>query len=819
MPDWMVYKFGGSSLANADCFRQVADNIRRHDRSLAVVVSAVGGVTDLLIAALARAAARDADYGTMLDQVRDRHLALAEDLLDAQGTLAWANAFEPELADVRHILHAASLLRHASVDSENLVSGMGEVWSARLLAAYLRQLGESADWLDAREILILEHGELGPVVDWAASRQRLQAALAESPARIRVITGYVAQDHRGVATTLGRNGSDHSASIFGALFDAAEIHIWTDVDGILSGDPRLVPEVAVMDSLSYSEAMELAYFGAKVIHPRTMAPAIEHGIPLVIRNTFAPDKPGTRIAAVSGGQDIKGITSIHGMALVNLEGAGMIGVPGTAMRVFAALREADISVVLISQASSEHSICFALPEGQADAARAVLQRAFRNELDQGAIQDVGVTRDCSILAVVGDGMGGRPGVAAKVFGTLGRAGVNVRAIAQGSSERNISAVIDRADAARAVRAVHAGFYLSPQTVSIGLIGPGNVGGVLLDQIAGERDRLAADSHLDLRVRAIASSSRMLLGTRAIGLEGWRDHWDGAETPLDLQAFVRHVQAEHIPHAVIIDCSASAQVASHYAEWLAAGIHVVTPNKKANTTDMPAYRRLRAAGRSGGAHYLYETTVGAGLPIIHTLRDLRETGDEILRIEGILSGTLAYLFNSYDGEQPFSELVRGARQGGLTEPDPRDDLSGMDVARKVVILGREMGLDLELADVAVESLVPAALAEVSVDEFLAGMARYDEGMREMWAAARDEGRVLRYTASLTAAGDADVKLARIPATHGFAHMNPTDNMVRFVTRRYRDNPLVVQGPGAGPEVTAAGVFADLLRLCAYLGATP
>jgi aspartokinase/homoserine dehydrogenase 1 len=818
MPDWMVFKFGGSSLADAACFEQVADNICQQDPPLAVVVSAVGGTTDLLIDALERAAAQDPGYSQPLEAIRQRHQVLADALLDKASAAEYEEALEVELRDVRHILHAAMLLKRASEDSENLVSGMGEIWSARLLAAYLSQRGRTADWVDARNILVVEHGELGPAVDWRESRARMRAALPTGDPSTLVITGYVAQDHRGVATTLGRNGSDHSASLFGALLDAAEIHIWTDVDGILSGDPRLVPEVAVMDSLSYSEAMELAYFGAKVIHPRTMAPAIEHGIPLVIRNTFAPDAPGTRIAAASDGQDIKGITSIHGIALVNLEGAGMIGVPGTAMRVFAALRDADISVVLISQASSEHSICFAVPEDHVEAARAVLERAFRSELDQGAIQDIGVTRDCSILAVVGDGMGGRPGIAAKVFGTLGEAGVNVRAIAQGSSERNISAVIDKRDAPRAVRAVHAGFYLSPQTVSIGLIGPGNVGGVLLDQIAGERERLARDSNLDLRVRALASSSRMLLGTRAIGLEDWREPWARSDTPLDLDAFQAHVKAEHIPHAVIIDCSASAEVAGRYAEWLAAGIHVVTPNKRANTADMASFRALREGRRAGRSHYLYETTVGAGLPIIHTLRDLRETGDEILRIEGILSGTLAYLFNSYDGEQPFSELVRGARREGLTEPDPRDDLSGMDVARKVVILGREMGLGLELDAVNVESLVPAELTDVSVEEFLQGMKRHDEAMRQTWLAARQASTVLRYTASLTADGAAKVGLARVPDTHAFAHMNPTDNMVTFVTRRYHDNPLVVQGPGAGPEVTAAGIFADLLRLSAYLGAS-
>jgi aspartokinase/homoserine dehydrogenase 1 len=514
---------------------------------------------------------------------------------------------------------------------------------------------------------------------------------------------------------------------------------------------------------------------------------------------------------------VKGITTIDRIALVNLEGAGMIGVPGTAHRLFGALREEGISVILISQGSSEHSICFAVPEAEADRAERVVQRAFDPELREGQIHSVEVNRGCSILAVVGDGMAGAHGVSAQVFSALGKAGVNVRAIAQGASERNISVVIDGRSSARALRAVHSSFYLSAHTVSIGLIGPGLVGGALLDQIASQAERLRRDFKLDLRVRGIAGSKRMRLSQGPIDLAHWRDAYSAGQDAVDLDRFAEHVHADQFPHAVIIDCSASANVASHYARWLAAGIHVVTPNKKANSAAYGEYLQVQQARRAAGAHYLYEATVGAGLPVIQTLRDLRETGDEIRRIEGMFSGTLAYLFNTWDGSQSFSSVVKHAKQLGYTEPDPRDDLSGMDVARKLIILAREMGQQLELSDVKVESLVPGALADCGVDDFLERLTEFDAPMLARLEAARGRGHVLRYVGSVAADGKAEVGLVELPKSHPFANIALTDNIVRFQTARYDQNPLNVQGPGAGPAVTAAGVFADLLRVCAYLGA--
>jgi aspartokinase/homoserine dehydrogenase 1 len=817
---WTVHKFGGASLAGPAEYRQVADILQATtDRRQAAVVSASFGITDRLVA-LVDAAPRQPDaVEAGLADVREHHRALARELLAERGTADYEAALAEDLETIGAVLEAIRLLGRAPVEAHSLVTGFGEVWSARLLASYLAEQGRVGGWLHAGEVLTLRHSELGPVVLWDECSRRLAGRLPKPPDAIFVVTGYVARAEDGTPTTLGRNGSDFSASIFASLLEASEVVIWTNVNGVMSGDPRLIADAKVIHELSYHEAMELAYFGARVLHPRTMGPVVERGIPIFIRNSFRPEEAGTRISVAGGdGAGVKGITTIEGIALVNLEGAGMIGVPGTADRLFGALRVAGISVVMISQGSSEHSICFAVPESDADAAAEVAAAAFRLELEEGQIQGLEVTRECAIIAVVGDGMRGTPGVAAMMFGTLGHAGVNVRAIAQGASERNISAVIDAADATRALRAVHAGFYLSPQTLSVGVVGAGLVGGALIDQLAGEAPRLRREFNLDLRVRGITTSRRMVTDETRLDLAGWRDvlNGEGAE-PADLDAFVDHLHAEHLPAAVLIDCTASQDVADRYADWLGRGIHVITPNKKGNTGPYAYYRRLRETRRAAGTRYLYETTVGAGLPIIHTLRDLKETGDVILAVEGVLSGTLAYLFNLFDGSVAFSQIVREAREKGYTEPDPRDDLSGMDVARKVVILGREMGLELELSDVEVESLVPAELAGGSVDDFFHGLPAYDDEISARQRAARESGQVLRYVGRLDAHGRASARLEQLPAEHAFAAIALTDNIVQFVTHRYRDNPLIVRGPGAGPAVTAAGVFSDLLRLSSYLGA--
>jgi aspartokinase/homoserine dehydrogenase 1 len=817
---WIVHKFGGTSVADAECYRRVASIIANNrGASTAVVVSAMGGMTDALFGLIDGVAAGKAlDSG--LAAIRERLVTTAQALLAADVAETYLDAVDRELAEIRNVLDAVSLVRSASERSRDVVSGYGEIWSARLLTAALEhELGSAVPvrFVNARDVLSIDHGEMGPIVLWEVSQARCRESITAEPGAVCIITGYIAADAAGLATTLGRNGSDFSAAIFGALLGAQELTIWTDVDGVMSADPRLVPEATVIDQLSYNEAMELAYFGAKVIHPQTMAPAVAGGIPIRIRNTFNLGHRGSLIATNEVQRDgvVKGVSAFDRVALINLEGAGMIGVPGTADRLFGALRGAGISVMLISQGSSEHSICFAVREETAETVRQVVEQAFAVELTQGQVQRVEVTPSSAIIAVVGDGRSGLPGSAGKFFRTLGNSAINVRAIAQGASERNISAVIAAKDMTKALRAVHSSFYLSSKTVSIGVIGPGSVGGVLIDQIASASARLREKFNLDLRVRAIATSRRMCLGDSRLDLGDWRARLDGGE-PANLDLLTDHVQTDYLPHAVIIDCTASQDVADRYLGWLGRGIHVITANKRAHSGPADVYRKLKTTSHAGNTHFLYEATVGAGLPVINTLQDLVETGDDIENISGIFSGTLAYLFNVFDTSRSFSEIVREAKARGYTEPDPRDDLSGMDVARKAVILARESGLDLELDDVEVESLVPAALAGASVDEFLDRLSDFDAPMAERLAGAHASGSVLRYVASVDLqAGSARVALERFSHKHPFANISLTDNIVQFVTRRYRENPLIVRGPGAGPDVTAAGIFADLLRLSSML----
>ncbi|MEX2125142.1 MAG: bifunctional aspartate kinase/homoserine dehydrogenase I [Woeseia sp.] len=818
---WKIHKFGGSSLADASCFRRVGDIVEEQpEQRLGIVVSAMRGVTDRLLSLVSLAVRNDQRYVAELQEIGTRYSAAAKDLVNGRARVAVLDLWSDDAKDIEDILGSAARARSATERSADVVAGYGEIWSARLLAAYLeRRMGtpRAGSWIDARRVITVRQSELGPAVQWEASRGKWENVRNEGCSSIVVMTGFIAADEEGLQTTLGRNGSDFSASIFAALTNATELTIWTDVDGVMSADPNRVPEAKVIDSLSYNEAMELAYFGAKVIHPQTLGPAVDNDIPVLIRNTFAPERPGSRIKTdVRSTELIKGITAVSGMALVNVEGSGMIGVPGTADRLFAALRKAGVSVTLISQASSEHSICIAVPEELADRAKRVISDAFAEELGSGQIQNVDTTGSQSIVAVVGDGMAGSPGIAGKFFGTLGRAGINVRAIAQGSSERNISAVVDTADVTRALRAVHAGFYLSAKTISIGLIGPGTVGSALLEQLHRQCARLEEEFNLDLRIRAIARSKAMLLGDRRIDLGNWRREMQSSAVALDFDRFERHVDADHLPHAAIIDCTASDEIAARYGGWLRQGIHVVTPNKKAFSGARAGYEELRESARQGSSHYFYETTVGAALPIVRTIRDLIDTGDRIHSIHGILSGTLAYLFNVYDGTVPFSEIVRNAKQSGYTEPDPRDDLSGMDVARKLTILAREMGLAIGIGDFPVQNLVPEVLRTVSLDEFMERIAEHDAEMQTLFRKAREQNRILRYVAKLTADGNASVGLEMVEAASPFGNMNLTDNIVQFVTDRYSANPMVVQGPGAGPELTAGGVFADLLRLAAFIG---
>ncbi|QQQ00431.1 bifunctional aspartate kinase/homoserine dehydrogenase I [Lysobacter enzymogenes] len=812
-----AHKFGGSSLADPDRYRVAVGLLDDGARERVAVVSAMQGVTDALLALVA--AVRDGqDWAPAWSALRKRHLdtALSLDPHRRHGTI---EALEGEFERLRDTLEG---LRRD--DDETLAAalpGLGEVWSSYLIHAALG--GAPAGWarLDAREVLVVHPGEMGVAVDWTRSRENLGEWRKRNDAANVVVTGFVARDPHGRDTTLGRNGSDYSAAIFANLFDADALTIWTDVDGVLSADPRLVPDAVCLPSMSYAEACELAYFGAKVLHPQTMAPVQQRGIPLRIRNTRNPQAPGTLISLrpQPGAAPVKGLSLVHDLAVLELVGNGMVGVPGAAERLFGALRAAGVSVTMISQGSSEHSICCVVRADQAQRGRNAIVAAFAEAMADGQAQHVLVTPDICVLAAVGDGMVGLPGVAAQLFDGLAKARVNLRAIAQGAGERNISVAIAARDATRALRAAHSAFWLSPQCISVGVIGPGKVGRALLAQLSAAQPRFQREARpqfrLDLRLRALADSRRMRLAPRALEFEDAQALEHESE-PLDLDRFAAHVRAEHIPHALIVDCSGSDAVAARYPDWLAAGIHVVTPSKHAGAGPLARYDAIREAARHGG-QFRYEATVGAGLPVIQTLRSLLDTGDELTEVEGILSGTLAWLFNRYDGRTPFSALVREAHELGYTEPDPRDDLSGTDVARKLVILAREAGRPLSLDQIEVESLVPEQLRAVSKEEFFARLDELDAPLQQRFDAARAAGLSLRYLARLDRDGRASVGVVTPQPGHAALHGALTDNLIQFRTRRYADNPLVVQGPGAGPDVTAAGVFGDMLTIAQTLGA--
>jgi aspartokinase/homoserine dehydrogenase 1 len=803
---WVVHKFGGTSVADAGRYRAAAELVlaREPGERTAVVVSAMSGVTNVLIQTVGLAAGNDNSYLTKLDELQRRHLeTVAELQLGPTKTDSLRETIISDFKAIAEVLRGVWITRLPSERIVEFVSGYGEIWSAQILNAYLEARDHSSNWLNARKVLIVEPNSNTIAIDWPLSQEKLNTWLMDQvDTDFLVITGYVAATHDGVATTLKRNGSDLSASIFAALLGAAEVTIWTDVDGVFSADPRRVTDAQIIPDLSYQEAAELAYFGAKVIHPNTMSPAIAKGITVWIKNSFKPEARGTRISASSSpDMPVKGFAAVEDMALINVEGTGMMGIPGVAHKLFGALRAVEVSVVMISQASSEHSICFAVPRAQAELARKTVEETFFAEIQRGEVQTVDLRESCCIVAMVGDGMIERLGMAGKFFNALGQAGVNIRAIAQGSSERNISAVIEQHEATKALRALHSAFYLSSQTLSIGVIGSGLIGGTFLDQLTTRIDELRRERGIDLRVRGIMNSRRMILHDRQIALDHWRDELNASTAEADLEAFVNHVHAVHLPHAVLIDATASDELPQHYEDWLSRGINIITPNKKSNAGPLVSYRSLRETARKYQRYFLYETNVGAGLPIIHTLRGLIETGDQIIKIEGVLSGTLSYIFNSLAGPRAFSEVVREAHALGFTEPDPREDLSGADVARKLIILAREMGLDVDMDAVQVESLVDKS----------------DHAIAALLDTARSKGEVLRYVGTIDSDGSMSAGLHAYPLEHPFANLSGSDNIVSFQTARYNTQPMIVRGPGAGPEVTAAGVFADLLRLASFLGA--
>jgi bifunctional aspartokinase / homoserine dehydrogenase 1 len=811
-----VLKFGGSSVATPARIQSVIEIVKPYlNGEVTVVFSAFGGVTDILIQISQYALEGNLEYKTKLAEMEKRHLEAVRLLIGVQkqsSILAQVKFMMNELEDV---LHGVYLVKERTTRTLDYIMSFGERLSAYIISEAFKDKGIPAEFLDARKVVRTDNHFGYAKVDFETTNKLIQNHF-KGRKEVQIITGFVGTSETGETTTLGRSGSDYTAAIFAAALNASDLEIWTDVDGMMTADPRLVKKAFTVPQMSYEEAMELSHFGAKVIFPATMQPAMVNQIPIWIKNTFNPSFKGTVIHAEStNGKMIKGISSMNGISLLNLQGSGLLGVVGASMRLFATLAREKINVILISQASSEHSICFAVDKQFSAQAKSAIEKEFQFELLNEEIDAVQLESDLSIVAVVGDGMKHSPGTSGRMFSALGKNGVNVVAIAQGASERNISAVIRQVDVAKALNSLHEAFFLSDRKLlNVFLVGTGLIGKVLLEMIDDQFDKLASESLLEVNVVAIANSRKMLFREDGLDLETCVQELTLSGEVMAMQKFYDEMVMLNLPNSIFVDCTSSQEVTGFYETILSANISIVTPNKKANSGSLEKYQLLKQTAFKRGVKFLYETNVGAGLPVINTMNDLLLSGDKVVRIEAVLSGTLNFIFSSFVEGRKFSEVVKEAKAKGYTEPDPRDDLNGMDVARKILILSREAGSHLELSDIKVENLVPSdCQGEMNTDEFLAKLEKHDADYEAMRKQAFDKKEKLRYMAVLED-GKVKIQLGTVDEHHPFYSLSGSDNIILLTTERYNERPMVIRGPGAGAHVTAAGVFADVIRIGHY-----
>ncbi|MDX2046196.1 MAG: bifunctional aspartate kinase/homoserine dehydrogenase I [Chitinophagaceae bacterium] len=807
-----VLKFGGTSVANAKNIKLVTSIVKdKLSSPVIVVVSALGGTTDALINCGTLASEGNEEYKAILHQLELRHFETVKELIPVQQQSAVLSMVKKICNEIEDICNGIFLLRELSARTKDRVVSYGELLSSQIIAAAFQSTGTPCMWKDSRELIRTNSNFGNAAVDFNITEENCRIYFTEQEQQLFILPGFIASDENGATTTLGRGGSDYTAAIFASACNATDLEIWTDVSGMMTADPRLVANAKVLPHISYQEAMELSHFGAKVIYPPTIQPVMSKNIPVWIKNTFAAQDYGTVIENVpaENGSIIRGISSINNIALLSLEGSGMVGIPGFSKRLFEALSNEKINVILITQGSSEHSICVAIDAAAAEKARVAVNAAFDYEISIKKVDPIEAEKELSIVALVGDHMKSHPGISGRMFGALGRNGVNVRAIAQGSSERNISAVISTKDVKKAVNVLHEEFFETTyKQVNLFIVGTGNVGRKLLDQIKQQQQYLADHLRLNIRVVGLTNSRKMLVNEEGIDMNGWNEKLQNGEMAV-MDYFIDTIINRNLRNSVFVDITGSDVVARVYDRLLQKSISIVACNKVAASSPYNYYKKIKDLSREYNTPFLFETNVGAGLPVIGTLNDLVRSGDKVNKIEAVLSGTLNFVFNHYNGERSFTEVVKQAQDEGYTEPDPRLDLSGTDVMRKILILAREAGEQLEMSSISCNSFLPESCMEGDVNAFYKELAKHEAHFRKLYKEAAEKNNKLKFVAKYEN-GKAAVGLQHISPQHDFYHLYGKDNIVLFYTERYPEQPLVIKGAGAGAEVTASGVFADIIR---------
>ncbi len=804
-----VLKFGGTSVGSVDSILNVKKIVEACNEPVIVVVSALGGITDKLIQTSQMAVSGDPAYLTSFEEIVTRHHQMIEALIENTEKRTELLAKVDELLnELKSIYHGVYLIRDLSEKTSAAIVSYGERMSSQIAAVLIK----NAKWFDSRNFIMTEKKEHRNLLD-AELTNELVCQTFSVLQQVSLVPGFISCDkNTGETTNLGRGGSDYTAAIIAAALDAEVLEIWTDVDGFMTADPKVISAAYTIDELSYVEAMELCNFGAKVVYPPTIYPVCLKNIPILIKNTFRPEAKGTIIRGnISHNQRaIKGISSIKGTSLITVAGLSMVGVIGVNRRIFTTLANAGISVFLVSQASSENSTSIGVRDADAKTACEVLDNEFAEEIAAGSMFKMSVESDLATVAVVGENMKHTPGIAGKLFGTLGRSGISVIACAQGASETNISFVVEAKSLRKTLNVLHDSFFLSEyQVLNVFICGTGTVGGSLIEQIAAQQKTLMAERNLKINVVGIASGHNAMFCREGLSLDNFREDLKNAE-PSNTKRLHDEVIGMNIFNSVFVDCTASAEVAGLYQDFLENNISVVAANKIAASSEYEKYEKLKQTALRRGVKFLFETNVGAGLPVINTINDLINSGDKILKIEAVVSGTLNFIFNEISADVPFSETVRRAKEQGYSEPDPRIDLSGKDVIRKLVILSREAGYRIEQEDVEKHLFVPDDYFEGSVEEFWKRLPALDADFEARRKKLEEEGKHWRFVASLEN-GKAKVSLCEVDSTHPFYHLEGSNNIIMLTTDRYHEYPMQIQGYGAGASVTAAGVFADVMSI--------